>query len=254
MFASTSYSLAIRSYGAQSSVDRHDFAQLVLPLVGSLSMEIAGRGGLVGRGQAAFVEANARHDQVSDGENRSFILDLDPADVAPRLQEQLTRRPYLSLPPAAGKLVEYMALMAADTAAPAAVVERWVPLLLDALDSGSPQPRSRLCALLALVESAPGSPWTAETMAARAGLSVSRLHALFREELDTTPRAWLAGLRLSRVREWLATTNLSIAELAYRGGYADQSALTRAMRRATGLTPAAYRREVQESRPKKREP
>jgi AraC-like DNA-binding protein len=74
-------------------------------------------------------------------------------------------------------------------------------------------------------------------------MSVSRLHSLFREDLESTPHAWLSQVRLGRVQHWLATTNLSIAELAYRGGYADQSALTRAMRNATGLTPAAYRRE-----------
>ena len=254
MSASFPYSLAIRSYGSQSNIDRHDFAQLVLPLVGSLEMDIAGRGGLVGRGQAAFVEARTRHDQISDRENRSFILDFDPANVTPSLQDRLVRRPYLPLSPAATKLVDYMALMAADAAVPAETVERWAPLLLDALDGAPPRPHSRLSALLSMIEAAPGAPWTATGMAERAGLSVSRLHALFREELNTTPRAWLAQLRLNRVREWLGTTDLSIAELAYRSGYADQSALTRAMRKATGLTPAAYRRQVQDSGSKKREP
>ena len=38
----------------------------------------------------------------------------------------------------------------------------------------------------------------------------------------------------------------------HRAGYSDQSALTRAMRRATGLTPAAYRRQQQESQPNNR--
>lgn len=35
-----------------------------------------------------------------------------------------------------------------------------------------------------------------------------------------------------------------LADLALRAGYADQSALTRAMQRLTGLTPAAYRRQT----------
>jgi len=85
-------------------------------------------------------------------------------------------------------------------------------------------------------------------MATQAGVSVSRLHDLFRAELDTTPHAWLAEVRLRRVREGLAGSDLSIAELAYRSGYADQSTLTRAMRRATGMTPAAYRRRSREAR------
>jgi AraC-like DNA-binding protein len=104
---------------------------------------------------------------------------------------------------------------------------------------------------MAAIEAEPGLPWTTVTMAERAKLSVSRLHTLFRTELDTTPRAWLAEVRLRRVSEWLRQSDRSIAELAYRGGFADQSALTRAMRRKTGLTPAAYRRQNRETGPKR---
>ena len=55
--------------------------------------------------------------------------------------------------------------------------------------------------------------------------------------------AGMAG-RIGHVRKWLAESDLPIADLALRAGYADQSALTRAMQRLTGLTPAAYRRQT----------
>jgi AraC-like DNA-binding protein len=84
-------------------------------------------------------------------------------------------------------------------------------------------------------------------MAAAVNVSVSRLHALFREELDTSPKNWLREHRLARVREWLTSTDLPIAELALRAGFSEQSALTRAMRKASGLTPAAYRRQSREN-------
>jgi AraC-like DNA-binding protein len=242
------FSLAVRSYGTESVVDRHAFGQLVLPLLGTLEMEVAGRGGQVRRGEAVFVEAGAKHAQISASANRSLVLDLH--QMAPDIVERLAARTYLPLPPAANKLIEFMDLIAAGQTAPAVTLERWVPLLLDTVDGAISRPVSRLTALLAIVEAGPGYPWTVAAMAERAGLSVSRLHALFREELDTTPRAWLSEMRLSRVREWLGLTKLPIAELAYRGGYSDQSALTRAMRKATGLTPAAYRRQAQEPGPK----
>ena len=47
---------------------------------------------------------------------------------------------------------------------------------------------------------------------------------------------------MDRVRQLLADTDLPIATLAYQAGFADQSALTRVMRRTTGLTPSAYRK------------
>ncbi|WP_246623184.1 helix-turn-helix domain-containing protein [Sphingomonas colocasiae] len=168
------------------------------------------------------------------------------------MRERLGHSPYLPLSPAANKLVDFMALMTADRTAPSTAVDYWAPLLFEALDLTPPSPRSRLAGLRALVEADPGSSWTTATMASRAGLSISRLHAIFREELDTTPIAWLSDLRLERVRDGLRSTRHSIAELAYRNGYADQSALTRAMRRETGLTPGAYRRQAQEPGTRKR--
>jgi AraC-like DNA-binding protein len=79
-------------------------------------------------------------------------------------------------------------------------------------------------------------------MAAEVHLSSSRLHALFKRELDTSPQAWLAELRLRKVIEALAESDMPIAALAVDGGWSDQTSLTRAMRRATGHTPAALRR------------
>lgn len=234
--------LAVRSYGADPGTDRHDFAQLVLPLSGSLDMDIGGRGGSVSPGRTAFVDFGAWHSQTSKFPNRSLILDLDVASLEPEIGEKLARHPFAALAPAAGKLVDYMGLLMEGRVAPTGAIHLWVPLLLDALIREAPRPRSRLAAVMASIEAEPGLSWTTATMARRAALSVSRLHALFRSELDTTPHAWLAEVRLKRVSEWLTHSDHSIAELAYRGGYADQSALTRAMRKATGLTPAAYRR------------
>lgn len=249
--ASTSpFALALRSYGSASTLDRHGFAQIVLPVTGGLEMEIGGRGGVIARGDLAFVEADTDHDQMASQANSAFILDLDPAAMAPALRERLGHRPYLPLPAAAARLVDFMALTASTGPAQAVTLERWAGLLLDTIAGGgagdAPRARSRLSALLAALEAEPGADWTAAAMARHAGLSVSRLHALFREELDTTPRARLSQIRLERVREELASGPLPIAEIAHRYGYCDQSALTRALRQATGMPPAAYRRMMQE--------
>ena len=69
---------------------------------------------------------------------------------------------------------------------------------------------------------------TVAGLALRAGLSTSRLHALFLKEVGATPHAWISERRLTLARQLLADSTHSIAEIAYRAGYADQSALTRA--------------------------
>ncbi|WP_142850883.1 AraC family transcriptional regulator [Telmatospirillum sp. J64-1] len=240
----------VRSYGAAQGAHRHDFAQLVLPLSGTLEIDIAGTGSRLRLCRAAFVEPGSSHSQMSDGPNRSLIVDLDPAILEPEIGDRLIRHPFVPLTPAANKLIDYMSLLVGSGGASGTNVRLWVPLLLDALVHEPARPHSRLGALLAGIEPKLGLPWTAEMMAERACVSVSRLHALFRAELNTTPRAWLAEMRLKRACEWLTLSEQSIAEIAYRAGYADQSAFTHAMRRATGLTPAAYRRQHREIRSK----
>ncbi|MCD9096735.1 AraC family transcriptional regulator [Luteimonas fraxinea] len=236
--------IAIRSYGADSTVDRHDFAQLVLPLTGELAMDIAGREARLDRHVAAFVETGARHDQMSRVENRSIILDLHTGALDDDGMERLARRPYIAMSPDAISLVCYMGLQAARGAVPEHRTRLWMPLLVDALLGDAAGPVSRLARLRAIVEAEPGQAWTVASMAGRIGVSASRLHTLFQQELGQTPRAWLADVRLARARHLLAQTALPIAELAGLCGYADQSALTRAMRRASGTTPALWRRQA----------
>jgi AraC-like DNA-binding protein len=250
MLVSDPFSISIRSYGAGTEAHRHDFAQLVLPLEGSLSIEIAGREDRIDRNCAAYVAPGTRHAQESRLTNRFLILDFDASDLDRKVADRLASGPFIPLVPEANYLIDYMGSLITKGASSSSKVGLWTPLLLDALLGDKPQPHSRLGGLLAVMDANPFENWTANSMAARVNLSVSRLHALFREELDTTPRAWLSNLRLSRVCQWLATTDLPIADLAYRSGYADQSALTRAMRKATGLTPAAYRRRARETRHK----
>jgi AraC-like DNA-binding protein len=251
MLSTSAIDLNVRSYGPDLGEDRHDFVQLVLPLSGAIHIDIAGQADELAPGRAALVGAGVRHSQLGEVPNRSLILDLGPEVLngAARLLDRLGSRPFVSLSPASSKLIDFMGLQIADGGVAAPTLQLWTPLLLDSLAQEPPRPRSRLAALLAWIRAEPASPWTAAAMARRTGVSVSQLHALFRSELGTTPRAWLGELRLKRMAEQLAQTDLPIAELAYRGGYSDQSALTRAMKRATGLTPAAYRRRCREMRP-----
>lgn len=236
-------SLHLRSYRGHSAPHDHDFAQLVLPVAGALHIDFGDRAAPLSAARGAFVPTRQPHATHTDGPNRSLVLDL-PADAAlAPLLEQLAHRPFLALSAPATRLLDFMALLVEQGQASAPAVQLWVPLLLDTLLLQAPRPASRLAALRARVEADPGADWTVARMAQVAALSPSRLHELFLAELQAPPRAWLQGLRLTRARELLAQTGLPIAEIASRCGFADQSALTHAMRRAHDVTPAAWRRQ-----------
>lgn len=249
MHSQPSFDLHLRSYGPEYAPDRHSYAQLVLPVSGGFLIEIEGRERRLDSLRAALVAPGALHSQCGQEQNQSIILDIGAGAFAGGPWQRLLDRPFAQLGAPACKLVEFMGILARQQAAPPAMVRGWAPLLLDTLSLATPQPASRLAALLARVQAEPALPWSTESMAAGAAMSVSRLHALFRAELDTTPHEWLLRRRLDLACDWLAGSRRTIADIALACGFSDQSALTRAMRTVLGTTPAAWRREAQEKSP-----
>jgi AraC-like DNA-binding protein len=228
--------------------DRHAFAQLVLPVQGDVLLDIEARQARLDPLHGALVAPGAWHAQSSQVANCSLIVDVDAAAFADGPWARLLERPFAPLAPAARKLVDFMGILARQAAPPRALVQGWVPLLLDTLSLDAPRPASRLAAVLGRIEAEPGLPWDTASMARAANLSVSRLHALFREEQGSTPHAWLQLRRLDYARALLAGSARSVADIALAAGFSDQTSLTRAMRQAVGTTPAAYRRASRDSR------
>lgn len=248
--SNTLIDLSLRSYAELRAPNRHDYVQLVLPMHGQLLLEIEGKTGRVDTQQGVVIASGAWHAQHSQVANSSIIVDVAEASVTSGNWQRLLDKPYMALGQGARKLIEYMGLMAQQQMLTPALARGWTPLLLDTLVLDVPQPTSRLSALLVRVQSDPGQPWSTDTMARCACLSVSRLHALFRSELQTTPHAWLLQQRLSRACELLASSKTTIAQIALAAGFSDQSALTRAMRDSIDVTPSAYRRQRRETRSK----
>lgn len=85
-------------------------------------------------------------------------------------------------------------------------------------------------------------PQTLQTLAVSAGVHPATLTKAFRRAYGCAPGEYLRRLRLERATTRLTSGNESIAEIAADAGYADQAHFTRAFKRATGFTPAGYRR------------
>ena len=64
----------------------------------------------------------------------------------------------------------------------------------------------------------------------------------FRVSTGLTPRAFVETRRIARARQLIAGTTQPLAAIAVDTGFGTQSRLTIAFKRATGFTPAAWRR------------
>lgn len=78
-----------------------------------------------------------------------------------------------------------------------------------------------------------GFAMTAKTLARR-----------FKIEFDITPGKWLQAVRISKAKEYLEASALSVGEICDRIGYGDQASFTRLFGRITGVTPSEYRRQM----------
>ncbi|SCX28420.1 AraC family transcriptional regulator [Agrobacterium rosae] len=236
-------SVDLRSYRDETPNERHTFVQIVLPVAGQLEIDVCGRQERLSPSKGVLVQKNTSHTQKSAGLNRSLVVDLDEQMLSGQILDKFSSKPFIDLSPRTTRLTHYMHSLMQASEKDAHACEAWVPILIASLADENPDVISRLSVMKALVEIEPLMPWSLERMADHADISVSRLHAIFREQFDETPHSWLSDIRMKKICALLATSALPIAEIADKAGFSDQTALTRAMKKTMGMTPAAYRRE-----------
>ena len=103
-------------------------------------------------------------------------------------------------------------------------------------------------ALATRVLERPGEFRNVGAVARAGGVSVSRLHGLFRTHHHTTPAEFLTRCRVRAARRALLTTERPIAEIAFEVGFESLSAFGDNFRRFSALTPQAFRRWREEPR------
>jgi AraC-like DNA-binding protein len=101
-----------------------------------------------------------------------------------------------------------------------------------------------VAAALGAVHADPARRWTVAALAAEAGLSRAAFAERFTAGVGEPPMRYLLDLRLQQARTLLRDRRLTVAAVASRVGYGSDVAFAAAFRRATGTTPAEYRRRV----------
>jgi AraC-like DNA-binding protein len=230
---------SVRSYEAAGGSHLHAHAQAVLPLVGALSLAVDAGGARedqVADGAGMFVPANTPHRFRPLGDNRFVVLDF---------QCTLPDGALIGIDAPLIHLLAYLRDLALRGEAQGDVRAYAAALLAMEVRQRLPQVRRHpesIRRALAVIHAHFAEPLTIDRLAAAAALSPSHLHAEFRRHLGVSPARYLADLRLRTAAERLRATTRPIAAIALDCGYADQSALTRAMRARMGTTPGAIRR------------
>jgi AraC family transcriptional regulator len=103
-------------------------------------------------------------------------------------------------------------------------------------------PRGRLRAVVEYIEEHLDACPTLEQMAAVARLSVYHFARQFKAATGLPPHQYAILRRVERAKQLLqAGTDLSLAEVALRAGFSDQSVFSRHFKRLVGVTPGQFR-------------
>lgn len=80
-------------------------------------------------------------------------------------------------------------------------------------------------------------------LAAVAHMSLFHFARLFRHSTGHPPHRFVMRQRMARAREFLARSELTIAEISRRVGFRTPNHFTTTFRRVSGVTPSGYRTE-----------
>ncbi|MEE4277297.1 MAG: helix-turn-helix domain-containing protein [Halieaceae bacterium] len=98
------------------------------------------------------------------------------------------------------------------------------------------------------MEAAPEKPHRLEDLAASVGLSARSLGRRFRQATGRAPMQYLRDLRLQEARALLQNSDLGVAEIGDRCGFASSSRFAQVFREHVGMSPRAYRAAVRGKR------
>jgi AraC-like DNA-binding protein len=102
-------------------------------------------------------------------------------------------------------------------------------------------------AVLSALHARPAHPWTLHELASEVAASRSVLAERFGEVVGMPPIQYLMHWRLQLAADQLRRTRAKVSAIAAKVGYNSEAAFSRAFKRATGLSPGAYRTRQQQA-------
>ena len=184
--------------------------------------------------QAWLVDAAVRRGPGRPGQQlwAGAFLDASPLRLAEATLRNLLRTPWPDPTPLAGLgRLRSVLQEALDVSPPAGA----------GLGSAGPS-SERVDRVRRYLEAHLSDPLDLAALSRTFSISPYHLSRVFRDRVGVPPHRYLTNLRVARAKELLATSTMSVTQVAARVGFGSLSHFTATFRRVVGLTPTAYKR------------
>ena len=111
-------------------------------------------------------------------------------------------------------------------------------------EEGYQSEKLQVQAMVKYIQEHYAQPLTLQVLSGEFKMSESYISSLIKKRTGKGFSEHLVEIRIRKAQEYLCTTNDSIERIAERVGYPDYFYFTKVYKKATGISPAAYRRQL----------
>lgn len=231
--------LSIRSYTSHTRVHSHAYHQVVLPLAGSIDIQVEDYQGIVSLGEGIVIKAGEKHIFRAHEQARFIVADLN--DLPDNIKA-LTRAVFSLTPPLLAyiQFIEQQLHYPLNSAIEKTSLQLFNQLLAEQTSTYTID--KRIESVLAALQKDIAKKWSLEDLSAIACLSLTQFKIVFRQSLAITPHQYITQQRMEKAKTLLVHTDLPIRLVAEQVGYHDLSAFSRRFSIYYGQSPSAFLR------------
>jgi AraC-like DNA-binding protein len=241
--------LDIKRYDDEGKKHDHHYHQLVLPLIGTLSLSINDHGGEVNEKKAAIIPAGSHHEYSAWNDNCFLVADI-PYALAPTLE---TLPQFIHIDSSLQLYIRFLHQQLINKVHGNSTQQQMLLLLIQMMqerhDSSAHIDRvqidQRIVVAKRFLDEHYQTKITMVELANIAHLSIRQLSSLFKNQVGITPHHYLTKIRMLRAQYLLENSDLSIQLIADKVGYNSLSTFSDRFNQYVGQSPRHFRRKSQ---------
>lgn len=230
-----------RTYSEQAHTHDHPFAQLILPLQGTLFIETPQHQLTLNDSLLFFLPPHCQHTFHANTQNEFLVLDIPEGFLVREPRTNQHRGLSWVLDDRWQALRSLLLTELGDSSSPNLIhLAHYACCLLQQ----NVTPRS-----LQFIHSHFHQPIDLNQLAHLEGYTPTYYCDWFKKQTGMTPTSYIQALRLQHAKELLVQTDLPILHIAQQVGYEHHSSLTRLFQHHEQITPIAYRQQIRAKNP-----